>query len=486
MARCPTACCGILCKVGQESLTPANFVQKLNLSFRYYIDRLGAHLYIYSLVNKITFIPVVVLCLLCLLFAAADGQQSDVRGVITTGPTISLISIAVDYFTLNDSLYNFEDTLFADSLNKILIEDLIFTLYFNVVKPDSVFLADFASGEMSLDDWIYIGAQMLVKGRLNKNEGLYTLSIEVVDIFRNKLIYNNQFLGSASEYRSMAHRAAADLLLNLTGERGVFDSKIIYSAQLELNKDIFICNFDGTNPVRLTSHSAIDQMPAWSNIGDRVYFTSDRSGNHDLYCYIFEKDEIYSVSSRKGLNYAAAPSPDGKYVAVALSISGNTEIYLIDPSGRIMRRLTYSWGIDTSPTWSPNSREVAFISDRSGNPQLYVTDIDGINTRRLTYFGDYIADPAWSPRGDFIAYCSRETGQFHIYTVDITGQNAYKLTDVGSNEIPSWSPDGLHIVYSSNADGSYGLWSMNFDGSGKRKLNLKGICKSPDWSVNLR
>lgn len=436
--------------------------------------------------NKTYSISILVLILILVLSFQVSGQKTEVKGIITTGPAISLITVALEDFKLAGSLASFDDSLLADSLKQVLKDDLVFTLYFNIVDPDPVFLVDFAGGQMSLDDWIYIGAQMLIKGRLNEHEGLLTLSLDVIDIFRNKLIYNNEFLGERGTYRYIAHRAAADLLLNLTGEKGVFDSKIVYSNNDGINTDIYVCDFDGFNPTRITTDPDIDILPAWSQSGDRIYFTSYRQGNPDLYCYVFEKDEEYVVSSRKGLNYAAAVSPDGKYIAVTLSISGNSEIYLLDTSGRIMRRLTYSWGIDTSPTWSPNSREIAFISDRAGNPQLYITDIDGTNTRRLTYFGNYIADPAWSPRGDFIAYCSREAGQFQIYTVDITGQNAYKLTEIGSNEAPSWSPDGLHIVYSSNVDGPYSLWTMNFDGSGKRKLSLKGICKSTDWSVNLK
>ncbi|OQX91406.1 MAG: hypothetical protein B6D58_08280 [candidate division Zixibacteria bacterium 4484_95] len=436
--------------------------------------------------NKICRISILSLMLLLALSFRVSGQRTEVKGVITTGPSISLITVALEDFRLTDSLSSFDDSLLASNLRQALKDDLIFTLYFNVVEPDSAFLVDLAGGQMSLDDWIYVGAQMLIKGRLSKHGELLTLNINVIDIFRNKMIYNNEFLGEKSAYRYIAHRTADDLLLNLTGERSVFNSKIVYSSNDETNTDIYICDFDGFNPIRITTDPAIDILPAWNQTGDRIYFTSYRHDNPDLYCYVFEKDEVYVISSRKGLNYAAAVSPDGKYIAVSLTISGNSEIYLLDPSGRIMRRLTYSWGIDTSPTWSPNSREIAFISDRAGNPQLYITDIDGTNTRRLTYFGDYIADPAWSPRGDFIAYCSREAGQFQIYTVDITGQNAYKLTEIGSNEAPSWSPDGLHIVYSSNVDGPYGLWVMNFDGSGKKKLSLKGICKSPDWSVNLR
>ena len=435
-----------------------------------------------KLKNILILIPMCVL----LMVSAAPAQKTEIRGTIVAGPTISLISLAVDNFKMTESLTTSDDTAFVEDLRKALFDDLTFTLYFNVVQPDSAFLADFAKGQMNLDDWIYLGAQMLVRGNIKKQEGLFTLSVEVVDVFRNKLVYNNEYLGSAQNPRAMSHRIAGDLLFNITGEKGVFESKIAYSSEINGNRDIFICDFDGYNPIRITSDKGIDQMPAWSNNGDRLYFTSDRKGNHDLYCYVFEKDETYVVSDRSGLNYAAAPSPDGKYIALTLSISGNSEIYLLDNAGRIMRRLTYSYAIDTSPTWSPNSREIAFISDRAGNPQIYVTDVDGINTRRLTYYGDYIADPAWSPRGDYIAYCSRESGQFQIYIVDITGQNAYKLTEIGSNEGPCWSPDGLHLVYASNIDGPYSLWEMNFDGSGKRKLSLQGDCRSPSWSVNLK
>jgi len=437
-------------------------------------------------VNMLKYIQIIILISYISIGSRANGQKTEVEGVIIAGPTISLISVAVDEFKLNDDLAEAADSLFSSKLKSTLIEDLLFTLYFNVVEPDSAFITDFAKGQMKIDDWIYLGTRMLIIGRLDKHEELYTLNLEVIDVHRNKLIYNNQFMGSAQNYRAMAHRVAADLLLNLTGERGVFESKIAYSSQVGKKRDIYICDFDGYNAVKITDDSFLNQMPAWSNTGDRIYFTSDKKNNHDLYCYVFEKNEVYTISNRAGLNYAAASSPDGKYIAITLSLSGNSEIYLLDSSGRIMRRLTHSWAIDTSPTWSPNSREIAFISDRAGNPQLYVTEVDGINTRRLTYYGDYIADPAWSPRGDYIAYCSREAGQFQIYIVDITGQNAYKLTEIGSNEAPAWSPDGLHLVYSSNIDGTYGLYVMNFDGSGKKKLNVKGIGKSPSWSVNLR
>jgi TolB protein len=421
------------------------------------------------------------------------AQKTDVTGKITKGKTTSLISVAIDKFSRDSTIYNPSDIAVADSLYDQFKSDLEFTLYFNIVQPDSAFLVDIVGKPMSLDDWIYVGAQMLIKGRLSKHEGMFSLNIDVIETSRNKLTYSHEFLGEASRYRYLAHKAADDLLVNLTGEKSVFFSKIVFSKDDKSGTRIFVCDFDGYNPIPIANDPTpkpINVLPSWSAAGDKVYFTSYRKGNPDLYCYDFAANSTTPISTRQGLNYSAVQSPDGKSLAIALSYANNFEIYILDNAGKIQKQVTYSRAIDTSPTWSPNSKQIAFVSDRTGSPQIYVTDIDGFNTRRLTYVGDYNCDPAWSPKGDRLAFTSRENGLFQIYTIDITGQNAYKLTDLGSNEAPAWSPDGLHIVYSSDAngayDGAYALWVMNFDGSGKKKLPIDGVCKSPSWSVNLR
>jgi TolB protein len=421
------------------------------------------------------------------------AQKTNVSGTISGGRTTSLITIGLDKFTLDSSITSAGDIATADSLHKVLRDDLEFTLYFNVVQPDSAFLVDIVGKPMSLDDWIYIGAQMLIKGRLSKHEGMYTLGLEVIETSRNTLTYSHEFLGEIGRYRYLAHKTADDLLQNLTGEKGVFFSKIVYSRDDGKGAKIYVCDFDGFNPIQIAldpSAKPINVLPSWSAAGDKVYFTSYRKGNPDLYCYDFAANSLIPISTRQGLNYSAAQAPDGKSIAVALSYANNFEIYILDNSGKVQHQVTYSGSIDTSPTWSPNSKQLAFVSDRTGSPQIYVTDIDGFNTRRLTYVGDYNCDPSWSPKGDRLAFTSRESGLFQIYTIDITGQKAYKLTDLGSNEAPCWSPDGLHIVYSSDADGAYAgayaMWVMNFDGSGKKKMPLDGVIKSPNWSINLR
>lgn len=431
-------------------------------------------------------------CTICIsiLFLAVNDIRSQTRpevgGTITIGPTIELLSIAVEDFRTPSGFVTPEDSLLAWELKTIFTDDLAFSLYFNVVEMDSSFLVDFTEGKMSIDDWIYFGAQMLVSARIEREGDGLLFTVDVTDIFRNRNIYNRDFIGSIDRFRYLAHEAAADILYNLTGEEGSYFSRIVYASDATGNSEIYACDFDGHASFQITYDKSINVLPSWGNDGERIFFTGYMNGNPDLYAYALNQEKTYTVSNRVGLNSAAAESPDGKYIACTLTIAGNSEIYILDGSGRIIRRLTYTSMIDSAPTWSPSSREIAFTSDRTGTPQIYITDIEGLNTGRLTYSGNYNDQASWSPRGDLIAYSSREPEGFQIYTIDITGQYPRKLTEIGANEAPSWSPDGLHIVYSHIVDGRYQLHVMDFNGRNKKRFKLPGNCKTPEWSENLR
>ena len=417
---------------------------------------------------------------------AYSQARTEVGGTITTGPGTELMSLAVEDFRIPFGFQTVEDSMLVKELESTLKYDLEFSPYLNVVNVDSSFLADFVRGKMKLDDWIYLGAQFLVSGRVEKEADGILFSVDVTDIFRNRNIYNRDFVGTTESARYLAHQAAADLLLNLTGEDGCYFSKIVYTSDASGKREVYTCDFDGYAPTKITNNNSINILPSWSADGERLFFTSYMNGNPDLYSYILAQEKTYSLSARQGLNYAAASSPNGKHIACALTIAGNSELYLLDNSGRIIKRLTYVSMIDSSPAWSPSSRELAFTSDRTGSPQIYITDIEGLNTRRLSFKGSYNDQASWSPRGDMITYASREPDGFQIYTVDITGQYPKKLTEIGANEAPSWSPDGLHIVYSHIVDGRYQLHIMDYNGMNKRRFNLPGNCKTPEWSKNLR
>jgi TolB protein len=413
-------------------------------------------------------------------------KRSEVGGKITTGPTIQLLSVGIENFRASGGFATVADSTLASNMQQILEDDLAFSLYFNVVKVDTSFLENFAQGKMTIDDWIYLGAQMLISGLMEHDATAIVLSVNVTDTYRDKNVYNRDYVGEPQKYRYLMHSVAADLLRNLTGEEGSYFSKIAYSSDTTDHPEIYICDFDGYGVQQITHDNSIDVIPSWAIDGSRIFYTSYKNNNPDLYAYDVAGDKSLSFSARKGLNMGAAVSPDGKYIAVTLTLSGNSDIYLLDQSGRIVKQLTFSPMIDTAPSWSPSSREIVFTSDKTGSPQIYITDLDGINTRRMTFQGDYNDEPAWSPRGDLIAYTSRAPDGFEIFTIDITGQFPHQLTEVGYNETPSWSPDGLHIVFSSNVSGTYKLNVMNYNGLDRKQLDLPGSCKTPNWSRNLK
>jgi TolB protein len=425
------------------------------------------------------------------LFTPSDiayaQKRTDVGGYrITTGPSVELVSIAIENFKMPTGFITTEDSVMASEMHQVLKDDLAFSLYFNVVQPDSAFLADFAKGKMDIDDWIYLGAQMLISGRIEKEGEGILFTASVTDVLRNKNAYSHDFIGQPQDYRYLMHKVARDILYNLTGEEGSYFSKISFASDASGASEIYTCDFDGYAPLQITHDKSIDILPTWSNDVKQIYYTSYKKGNPDLYVCDLADGKSRTFPSHAGINAGVAVSPDGQSIAATLSLSGDAEIYLLDISGRIIKRLTFSKMIDVAPSWAPSSKEIAYTSDRTGLPQIYITDIDGVNTRRLTFQGDYNDQACWSPRGDLIAYSSRERDGFQIYTVDITGQTINKLTDIGSNESPSWSPDGLHIVYSTNIAGENKLMVMDYNGVNKKQLEIPGDCQSPEWSKNIR
>ncbi len=420
------------------------------------------------------------------LLSQNNQNMPQVGGKITVGPTIQLLTVAIDNFRMQSGFVVPEDSIMVSQMKEVLKDDLAFSLYFNVVQPDSAFMVDFAKGKMNLDDWIYLGAQMLISGRIEREATGILFTADVTDVARDKNIYTHDFVGEPQNYRYIMHRVANDILYNLTGEEGPYFSKIVYASDASGHSEIWTCDFDGFAPTQITHDNSIDIIPSWSIDRTKIFFTSYKNNNPDQFVYDLTTGKSTTFSARAGINAGAVQSPDGQYIAATLSMGGDAEIYLLDPLGRILKRLTFSKMIDTAPTWAPTSREIAFTSDRTGSPQIYITDTDGLNTRRLTFIGDYNDQPAWSPKGDIVAFVSRERDGFQIYTVNVIDQSSQKLTFDGSNEGPSWSPDGLHIIYASDVTGSYKLMVMDYNGNNKKQFDLPGNCKTPDWSRNIK
>jgi TolB protein len=337
--------------------------------------------------------------------------------------------------------------------------------------------------EINYGNWTVIGAEMLITGSIRTEDNMIEMELRLLDTFKAQMLLGKRYKGKAEDYREMIRRFCSEIILLLTGNEGIFSSKIAFISNGSGNKEVFICDFDGYNPKQVTNNRNITLFPAWSSDGRWLAYMSYKNGKPDL----FIKNVVENrgaVVNRDGINSTPAWVPGRFELAATLSFSGDQEIYMLTGDGKIINRLTNERGVDTSPSFSPDGRKMAFVSQRSGNPQIYIMNLDSGNTKRLTLQGKYNTQPCWSPKGDKIAFTAMEGSTTNICVIGADGSNLLQLTyGYGNNESPSWSPDGNLIVFSSTREGSTKIYVMTAFGTDQRRLlNIPGEQMNPCWS----
>ncbi|MBW4055007.1 MAG: Tol-Pal system beta propeller repeat protein TolB [Proteobacteria bacterium] len=333
--------------------------------------------------------------------------------------------------------------------------------------------------------WQSAGFDLLVLSEYSLKGGQLTIEYRLYDVTTHKLVTAKRYLGAAKDLRRFSHSFADEILRALTGVKGVFTTRIAYVSAQTGNKEIYIMDWDGHNPLPLTRNRSINLNPDFSPDGRQILFTSYKRGNPDLFLRSLSHTAEIAISTRKGLNITPSWSPDGNKIALALSKDGDAEIYTLNKDGSHPTRLTINPALDLYPTWSPDGTQIAFLSDRLGNPQIFVMNSDGSNVRRLTTTGNYNVNPRWSPNGNRIAYSRMTSGGFNIFTIAPDGSADTQLTFDGNNENPSWSADSRLICFSSKRSSGNGVYVMRADGSGQTKVSRgKGMDFQPVWSTH--
>lgn len=401
-------------------------------------------------------------------------------------PSIQRIQVAVPDFRGLSGRETQKDL--AGALPEIVANDLDMSGYFTPMDK-AAFLEDpddgvpFDRREVSLKNWSVIGAELLVRGGYSVIGRSLELEIRLYDVFRGRLIMGKRFLGRLDDHRALMHRVSEEIVLQVTGRRAMFLSKLAFVGTMTGSKEIYTCDYDGHNVKQVTSDKSIALFPRWSPSGDKIVYNSYKEGGPMLYLKDLKSGKATRISGRKGLNIGAVWATDGKSLALTLSHGDNPEIYTIDLKGKILARLTNHWSIDVSPSFSPDGGKFAFVSNRSGNPQIYVRDLKEGTEERITFTGKYNTSPSWSSLNR-IAFAGMSDGFFDIYSMNSDGSDLRKLTEgQGNNEDPCWSPDGRYIAFSSNREGGYQLYLMNASGQNQRRISyLKGEQTCPSWS----
>lgn len=333
--------------------------------------------------------------------------------------------------------------------------------------------------------WLNAGFDLLVQGEYILNDKQLTIEFRLFDVINRKLITAKRYLATTKDLRRFSHTFTDEILRALTGEKGVFTTRIAFVSNLSGNKEIYVMDWDGSHQLQLTKNGSINLNPDFSPDGNDIIFTSYKRSNPDLYRRSLSNTTEVALSTHKGLNITGSWSPDGSKIALALSKDGDAEIYTIDRDGTHPVRLTVNSALDLYPAWSPDGKQLAFVSDRLGKPQIFVMNADGGNVRRLTTSGSYNVNPRWSPKGDRIVYSRMTDGGFNIFSIATDGSADIQLTSDGNNENPSWSADGRFICFSSKRSGGSGVYVMRADGTGQIKVSQgKGNYYQPVWSAH--
>jgi len=422
------------------------------------------------------------------LLVLTPSSQAEYEYIDINNPFLRKIPLAAPYFkSISGSP---EEVQLGAEAAQLLSETLEFTGYFKILDRDG-FLSDpqrdaILLSEINFQNWTGIGAELLVTGGLVLQDNLVQMELRLFDTFKAQLLVGKRYKGWTSDKRQIIRRFCSEIIYRLTGNWGVFDSKIAFLSNGTGNKEIYVCDFDGYNPIQLTRNKAITLFPAWSSDGQWMAYTSYVKGKPDLYIKHL-REKRGTVVTKEGINSTPAWVPGQFALAATLSFSGDPEIYLLTGDGKIIKRITKKWGIDDSPTWSPDGKNMAFVSNRSGTPQIYIREMASGVEQRLTFEGRYNTQPSWSPAGDKIAYSAMKNGQINVKVIDVEGNHPMSLThDQGNNEAPTWSPDGSLIVFSSTREGAARIYVMTAYGTDQRRLlALSGQQTNPSWSPRM-
>jgi TolB protein len=345
----------------------------------------------------------------------------------------------------------------------------------------------------NFQNWRVINAQALVTGSITRaGDGRLQADFRLWDVFGAQQLDGQQFFTTPDNWRRVAHIIADAIYQRLTGEKGYFDSRVVFVDESGPKgarvKRLAIMDQDGFNVRYLTNGNDLVLTPRFSPTTQEITYMSYGGGEPRVYLLNIETGQREIVGNFPGMTFSPRFSPDGQRVVMSLEQGGNANIYAMDLRSRATTRLTDAAAIDTSPSYSPDGSQIVFESDRGGNQQLYVMSAGGGGANRISFGQGRYSTPVWSPRGDLIAFTKQIGGRFAIGVMRPDGSGERILTEGYHNEGPTWAPNGRVLMFFRDAGGATGgpqLWSVDLTGRNEQRIQTPAFGSDPAWSPLL-
>lgn len=322
--------------------------------------------------------------------------------------------------------------------------------------------------------WSAVGAQGVIKGEIRGSGGNLTLELRLFELAHGASpTLTRTYHGGPGQLRDFAHDFANEVLRVLTGTAGAFGTRLTFARRSGPgHKDVYVASFDGYSVGRITDGSGVSMLPSFGPGG--IWY----SRLTDLGMFITNSGaEGRPIIDGDGLNMG--PALCNERVYFTSTRDGNSEIYSAKTDGTELRRVTRHPAIDVSPSCGPGGR-IAFVSTRHGSPQIFMMDGNGGGVRRVSYRGSHNQTPAFCPDAGqpLIAFTGRGDGM-DIFTVNVATQQYTRLTQgQGVNKDPAFSRDCRMVAFYSSRGGIY---ISNPEGLNQNRV-IPGHAETIRWS----
>ncbi len=385
------------------------------------------------------------------------------------------------------------------NITNIIRADLQNSGYFRALANKDMPAKPHSRVDVNYKQWRKTQADNLVVGAVRATaDGRYNVTMQLLDVYlglarqqgnpnaASPVLLSLTFTVKAQALRALAHHMSNLIYEKLTGEKGIFNTRIAYVVVRPKGKQkvytLEVADYDGYNTHRLLVSPEPIMSPAWAPNGRQLAYVSFEKKRAAIYVMDIITGKRKRLMAYPGINGAPAFSPDGRQLALVLSKSGHPKIYIYSFESQRLKQITFGSAIDTEPAWSPDGRSLLFTSDRGGAPQIYRLSLAGGKPKRVTFVGDYNARSSFTPDGKAIVMLHRQGGLFNIALQTLATGDVRVLTQSGMDESPSIAPNGKMVVYGSRYGGRSLLGEVSTDGRVKLRLPAQaGDVQEPAW-----